>query len=161
MLEEAGVKVLSFGELLEQGGASPAEPQAPTLDDTSTIMYTSGTTGPALGRAERRRGGGRSGQASHTGFVCPVRCAGNPKGVVLTHRAVLATIAGLQGFLDNVRLLEGAVVAWRLAGQRGRSVPRWLSVRHVARAVRAQVKEEFGPSDVYLSFLTCAHIFGR
>ncbi len=30
--------------------------------------------------------------------------AGNPKGVVLSHRAVLATISGLQGLLDQVRV---------------------------------------------------------
>lgn len=28
--------------------------------------------------------------------------SGNPKGVVLTHRAVLSTIAGLAGFVDQV-----------------------------------------------------------
>lgn len=49
---------------------------------------------------------------------------GNPKGVILSHKAMLATIGGLQGLLD-------------------------------------QVNEEMGPDDVYLSFLTMAHIFDR
>ncbi|KAJ9526266.1 hypothetical protein QJQ45_009730 [Haematococcus lacustris] len=49
---------------------------------------------------------------------------GDPKGVMLTHRAVVATIAGVQAFLRKA-------------------------------------KEALGPSDVFLSYLTLAHILDR
>ena len=43
--EQAGVKVLSWGEMLALGRGAPAEAIPPKPDDLCTIMYTSGTTG--------------------------------------------------------------------------------------------------------------------
>jgi long-chain acyl-CoA synthetase len=41
--------VLSWGDALDAGAASPAEPVPPSPDDYCTIMYTSGTTGESAG----------------------------------------------------------------------------------------------------------------
>ena len=41
----AGLEIVSFVELEEEGKAHPSEPIETTGDDISTIMYTSGTTG--------------------------------------------------------------------------------------------------------------------
>lgn len=41
----AGVRLLSWEELLQIGADKPREPVPPSPDDLCTIMYTSGTTG--------------------------------------------------------------------------------------------------------------------
>jgi acyl-CoA synthetase (AMP-forming)/AMP-acid ligase II len=41
----AGVKLLSWEQLLQLGADNPCDAVPPSPDDLSTIMYTSGTTG--------------------------------------------------------------------------------------------------------------------
>ena len=45
IVEQAGVRVLSWDEMLALGRGAPAEAIPPKPEDLCTIMYTSGTTG--------------------------------------------------------------------------------------------------------------------
>lgn len=47
--QEAGVKLVSFSELEDNGAFHMHEPNPPAAQDTATIMYTSGTTGNPKG----------------------------------------------------------------------------------------------------------------
>lgn len=43
--DEIGIKLLSFGEVIQNGLFKPQSPVAPVPEDLASIMYTSGTTG--------------------------------------------------------------------------------------------------------------------
>jgi hypothetical protein len=119
-----GAKVLSFEALEASGRTGPAAaPEPPAPEDLSTIMYTSGTTGewrePMItslriwrvavrvcllrdGAAEERPAGGLVPALKLTPPARPpTHSPGNPKGVLLTHRALVAAIAACNAYLEQ------------------------------------------------------------
>lgn len=70
--EEHGIQMISLQDLEKVGKENPVEDVPPTPETLSTIMYTSGTTGP-------------------------------PKGVMLTHRNVVAAVAGVSHNIPELK----------------------------------------------------------
>ena len=85
------INVLRFDDLIREGERNLCEPFPPSPDDVATICYTSGTTGsfPALATYLLT-------PHNSLGF-CFIDdpCLDLPKGTVLTHRNIIANIAGM------------------------------------------------------------------
>ena len=79
-LEDGGVKVATFDELVTAGAETPVESTPPTADDIAVIMFTSGTTGV-------------------------------PKGVMISHKNIISTVAGLIPAMNECKLNSSDVYA--------------------------------------------------